>query len=70
MTAAEPRRCAGPRTWPGGVQVIGPLLRIPGRTVHVDDLDEAVQHAAAVTEAIACLHREFPTTVKERGGVS
>ena len=55
----EPARPAGPRTWPGGVQVIGPLLRIPGRTIHVDDLDEADEHAASVVEAIAELRAEF-----------
>lgn len=54
-----PRRCAAPRVWPGGVEVIGPLLRFPGRTVHVEDLEEADAHIRSVTEAVAELRREF-----------
>lgn len=57
---AEPRQAAGPRTWPGGVQVVGPLLRIPGRCLDVGQLDEAVRLADTIMDAVAELRREFP----------
>lgn len=50
-----------PRVWPGGVRTLGPLLLIPGRSVHVEDLAEAEQLHRAIGEAIAHLHTEFGT---------
>lgn len=49
----RPDPVSGARTWRGGVQVLGTLLRIPGRTLDAENLDEAEQHAAAVLSAIA-----------------
>lgn len=57
---AEPRTPAAPQTWPGGIQVVGPLLRIPGRLLDIGQLDEAVRHAEAVMDAVAVLRREYP----------
>lgn len=59
---AEPSRVSPPRTWPGGVQVIGPILRIPGRTLFAcrEDLEEAVRHAESVMDAVAALRRDYP----------
>jgi len=53
----RPDPVSGTVTWKGGVQVLGPLLKIPGRTLDVDNLDEAEQHATAVLSAIAYMRR-------------
>jgi hypothetical protein len=47
-------------TYAGGVQIIGPIVKIPGRTLDVDHLDEAEQHAAAVLAAIRQMRTPSP----------
>lgn len=65
---------AGVITYVGGVQVMGPLVKIPGRTLDVDHLDEAEQHAAAVLAAVrqiraglAVVAADFPPPSAEEG---
>lgn len=41
--------------WLGGVRVMGTLLCIPGRYIHLDDLVQAEQHAGSVLAAAAML---------------
>lgn len=55
-----PRPTAAPRTWPGGVQVVGPLLRIPGRMFDTTQLADADELAASIRAAVAALRDEFP----------
>ncbi|MEK6443575.1 hypothetical protein [Pseudonocardia sp. T1-2H] len=43
---------SGIAVWEGGVEVLGPLLKIPGRTLDVEHLEDARQHVAAVNAAI------------------
>lgn len=54
-----PSRVSPPRTWPCGVEVVGPLLRIPGRTLDTGQLEEAVRLADELMDAVAELRREF-----------
>lgn len=42
---------SGAVVWEGGIQVLGPTVLIPGRTIHVEDLHQARAHAAAVLAA-------------------
>lgn len=58
----QPSRAGTVRTFAGGVQLCGPILRIPGRTLFAsaEDIAEAEQHAAAVLAAVAELRREYP----------
>lgn len=58
----HPSRVSGTTTLPGGIQIMGPLLRIPGRQLCADpaDLDEAEQHADSVKAAVAMLRAEYP----------
>jgi hypothetical protein len=46
---------SGAVVWDGGIEVMGPLFRIPGRQLDASQLDEARQHVAAVSAAIAYL---------------
>ncbi len=45
----------GASYWDGGVRVMGQLVCIPGRCIHVEDIAQAEQHAAAVLAAVAML---------------
>lgn len=53
------RTPAPPKVWDGGVRTLGPLLLIPGRSVHVEDLAEAEQLHRTLGEAITHLRTEF-----------
>jgi hypothetical protein len=43
----------GIAAWEGGVQVLGDMVKIHGRTIDHEHLDDARQHALAVLAAVA-----------------
>lgn len=64
MSVEQPSRAGTVRTFPGGIVLCGPILRIPGRTLFAspDDIAEAEQHIASIQAAVAELRREYPRT--------
>lgn len=67
--SVRPSRVSPPRTWPGGVQLVGPLVRIPGRMLSAcpADVAELRQHIASCQAALDALLTEFPEADQSRG---